>query len=88
MVHYGSKLLSAFTNLSQIPGLANKVHVPLVPLNVLTAPRPFATWGIDMIWEIRPTTSNGQRFILVSIDYFTKWVDAASFAFVTKNIMA
>ena len=27
----------------------DKVHVPLVPLNVLTAPWPFAMWGIYMI---------------------------------------
>ena len=34
------------------------------------------------------TASNGHRFILVAIDYFTKWVEAASFASVTKNVMA
>ena len=45
------------------------------------------TWGIDMIGEIRPTASNGHRFILVTIDYFTKWVEAASFATVTKNVV-
>ena len=45
-------------------------------------------WGIDMIGEIRPTTSNGHHFILVAVDYFTKWVEAASFASVTKNIVA
>ena len=28
---------------------ADKVHVSPVPLNVLTAPWPFAMWGIDMI---------------------------------------
>ena len=28
------------------------------------------------------------RFILVAIDYFTKWVEAASFASVTKNVVA
>ena len=43
---------------------ADKVHIPPVPLNVLTAPWPFAIWGIDMIGEIRPTASNGHRFIL------------------------
>ena len=32
--------------------------------------------------------TNGHRFILVAIDYFTKWVEAASFATVTKNIVA
>ena len=66
----------------------DKVHVPPVPLNILTAPWPFAMWGIDMIREIRPTASYGHRFILVAIDYFTKWVEAASFASVTKNVVA
>ena len=41
-----------------------------------------------MIGEIRPTASNGHRFILVAIDYFTKWVEVASFATVTKNVVA
>ena len=40
-----------------------------------------------MIGEIKPTASNGHRFILVAIDYFTKWVEAASFASVTKNVV-
>ena len=29
-----------------------------------------------------------QMFILVSIDYFTMWIETASFAFVTKNVVA
>ena len=62
--------------------------MPPISLNVLTAPWPFEMWGIDMIGEIKPTTSNGHRFILVSIDYFIKWVEAASFASVTKNVVA
>ena len=41
-----------------------------------------------MIGEIRPTASNGHPFMLVAIDYFTKWVEAASFATVTKNVVA
>ena len=41
-----------------------------------------------MIGEIKPTSSNGYCFILVAIDYFTKWVEAASFASVTKNVVA
>ena len=45
-------------------------------------------WGVDIIGEIKPTTSNGHRFILATIDYFTKWVEAALFAFVTKNVIA
>ena len=41
-----------------------------------------------MIGGIKPTTSNVNRFILVAIDYFTKWVKAASFASITKNVVA
>lgn len=63
---------------------ADKVHVPPVPLNVLTSPWPFAIWGIDMIRCIEPTASNGHRFIIVDIDYFTKWVEVASYPNVTK----
>jgi hypothetical protein len=45
-------------------------------------------WGIDMIGKIEPTASNGHRFILVAIDYFTKWVEAASYANVTRQVVA
>lgn len=66
----------------------DKVHVPPAPLNVMTSPWPFAMWGIDMIGRIEPTASNGHRFILVAIDYFTKWVEAASYANVTRQVVA
>lgn len=56
---------------------ADKVHVPPTPLNVLTAPWPFSICGIDIIRMIEPKVVNGHRFILVSIDYFTKWVEVA-----------
>ena len=62
----------------------DKVHVPPMPLNVLTSLCPFVMWGIDMIECIEPTASNGQRFILVAIDYFTRWVEAASYANMNK----
>ena len=42
----------------------------------MTSPLPFSTWGIDIFGKIHPTTSNGHEFILVAIDYFTKWVEA------------
>ena len=42
-------------------------------------------WGIDVIGAIEPKVSNEHRFILFVIDYFTKWVEAASYANVTRN---
>ncbi|RDX78661.1 Pol polyprotein, partial [Mucuna pruriens] len=44
-------------------------------------------WGLDMIGPIEPKVSNGHRFILVAIDYFTKWVEATSYANVTKSVV-
>jgi hypothetical protein len=38
---------------------------------------------IDIIGKINPKTSNGHEFILVAIDYFTKWVEAASYSTIT-----
>ncbi|KAA3462539.1 protein NYNRIN-like [Gossypium australe] len=58
--------------------LANDFHV-------MTSPWPFSMWGMDAIGPISPKTSNGHRFIFVVIDYFTKWVEGASYANVTKS---
>ncbi|XP_024636230.1 uncharacterized protein [Medicago truncatula] len=40
-----------------------------------------------MIGRIEPKASNGHHFIIVAIDYFTKWVKAASYANVTKQVV-
>ncbi|XP_052735520.1 uncharacterized protein LOC128197506 [Vigna angularis] len=66
---------------------ANNINVPPTALNVLSAPWPFSMWGIDVIGAIEPKASNGHRFILVAIDYFTKWVEAASYANVTRKVV-
>ncbi|XP_070040400.1 uncharacterized protein [Nicotiana tomentosiformis] len=61
------------------------IHSPPSELHTISAPWPFVVWGIDVIGPIEPTTSNGHRFILVAIDYFTKWVEAVTFKSVTKK---
>ena len=43
--------------------------------------------GIDVIGPIEPKASNGHRFILVAIDYFTKWVEEVTFKSVTKKVV-
>jgi len=43
---------------------------------------------MDVIGQIEPTTSNGHMFILVAIDYFTKWVEVVSYKAVTKKVLA
>ncbi|KAG8476462.1 hypothetical protein CXB51_033312 [Gossypium anomalum] len=66
----------------------DRIHVPPLPLHVMTSPWPFSMWGMDVIGPISPKASNGHRFIFVVIDYFTKWVEAASYANVTKSAVS
>jgi hypothetical protein len=40
-------------------------------------------WGLDDIGPNNSKASNKHRFILVVIDYFTKWVKANFYAHVT-----
>ena len=62
---------------------ANLNHVPPSELYSMTSPCPFLVWGINVIGKIAPKASNGHEYILVAIDYFTKWVEVASY-FVLK----
>ncbi|KAK8586271.1 hypothetical protein V6N13_082084 [Hibiscus sabdariffa] len=63
---------------------ADKMHAPPFPLHTMNSPWPFVVWGMDVIGQIHPKASNGHRFMLVVIDYFTKWVEAASYANITR----
>jgi len=65
----------------------DQIHVPPNPLHVISSPWPFSMWGIDIIGAISPKASNGHQFILVAIDYFTKWVEATSYANVTQSVV-
>ena len=41
----------------------------------MMAPWPFAQWGLDII-GLFPIAMRQLKFLMVSIDYFTKWVEA------------
>ncbi|XP_057954124.1 uncharacterized protein LOC131148417 [Malania oleifera] len=65
----------------------DRIQVPPTQLQVLSTPWPFSACGMDVIGPITPKASNGHRFIFVAIDYFTKWVEAASYSNVTQNVI-
>ncbi|XP_077251879.1 uncharacterized protein LOC143891125 [Tasmannia lanceolata] len=67
---------------------ANLIHVPPSQLHSLTSPWPFSVWGIDIIGKISPKSSSGHEYILVAIDYSTKWIEAASYASLTSASVA
>ncbi|XP_027773721.1 uncharacterized protein LOC107022184 [Solanum pennellii] len=41
---------------------------------------------MDVIGPIEPKASSGHRFILVAIDYFTKWVEAVTFIYLMQEV--
>ena len=51
-------------------------RIPVVELQSIVKSWPFRGWAMDLIGKIHPISSKGYNFILVAIDYFTKWVEA------------
>ncbi|XP_030970091.1 uncharacterized protein K02A2.6-like [Quercus lobata] len=52
----------------------------------MTAPWPFAQWGLDIMGPF-PTAVRQLKFLVVGIDYFTKWVEVEALATITeKNV--
>ncbi|KAK3017829.1 hypothetical protein RJ639_003431 [Escallonia herrerae] len=59
-------------------------HTPVVPLTSIVSPIPFAVWGMDLLGPF-PMASGQRRFVIVAIDYFTKWTEAESLATITST---
>jgi len=36
---------------------------------------PFQQWGMDFIGVLNPNSSVAHKFILTTIDYFTRWLE-------------
>jgi IS30 family transposase len=49
---------------------------PASVMNPIVKPWPFRGWGLDFIEEIHSVSPKGHQFILVVVDYFTKWSEA------------
>ena len=45
------------------------------PLHPVIAVGPFSKWGIDFM-HCKPTSAGGHGYIIVCMDYFTKWAEA------------
>lgn len=65
-------------------------------MHAIVKPWPFKGWALDLIGEIQPTSSKSQKYILVGINYFTKWIKAiplvkvdqeAIIKFIERNII-
>eukprot|EP00253_Pinus_taeda_P036128 PITA_36128 len=48
---------------------------PPAPLHPVVIVGPFAKWGIDYV-TYNPRSTGGHGYIIVAVDYFTKWAEA------------
>ena len=50
-------------------------------LTNISSPWPFSTWGIDLV-GLLPLGKKKVKFLVVVIDYFTKWVEVEHLAII------
>ncbi|KAL0462431.1 UNVERIFIED_CONTAM: hypothetical protein Slati_0130700 [Sesamum latifolium] len=60
------------------------IHQPAEPLTTMLSPCPFIQWGMDIVGPF-PLATGQRKFLLVAIDYFTKWVEVEPLARVTEG---
>uniref|UniRef100_A0A2N9HNZ2 Uncharacterized protein n=1 Tax=Fagus sylvatica TaxID=28930 RepID=A0A2N9HNZ2_FAGSY len=64
----------------------NLLHSPSEELTPMSLPWPFTQWGLDIMGPF-PIGRRQLKFLVVAIDYFTKWIEAEPLAMITeKNI--
>ena len=65
---------------------SNIIRQPTKELVPMTAPWPFGQWGLGIMGPF-PIAVRQLKFLVVGIDYFTKWVEAETLATIMeKNI--
>nr|GEV90981.1 reverse transcriptase domain-containing protein [Tanacetum cinerariifolium] len=50
----------------------------------IMVPWPFYQWGIDILGPL-PQAARKSKFVIVAIDYFTKWIEAKPLAKITRK---
>ncbi|XP_058762570.1 uncharacterized protein LOC131635951 [Vicia villosa] len=65
---------------------ANMHLAPPHELKSISSPWPFSTWGMDLLGPF-PIGSYQNKYLVVAIDYFTKWIKAEALAKITAQNM-
>ena len=64
---------------------AGRVKKDAFPLHLITVGTPFQQWSLDMIGPINPPSSQQQKYIFMTMDYFTRWFEALPLRVVNTN---
>ena len=59
-------------------------HLPSEPLTSVTSPWPFQLWGLDILGPL-PNGKGQCKFVVVAMDYFTKWAEAEPLATIMEQ---
>ncbi|XP_011101733.1 uncharacterized protein LOC105179797 [Sesamum indicum] len=74
---------------------ASLIHQPAISMEPIKIACPFDQWGIDIVGPFPPAQAQ-KKFIIVAVEYFSKWVEAEAVAkiserevinFIWKNII-
>jgi hypothetical protein len=56
---------------------ASRPHAPAAELQPIPLSWPFTQWGLDMVGKLHKSWLGGHVYMLVAVDKFTKWIEAA-----------
>ncbi|GAU10124.1 hypothetical protein TSUD_420000, partial [Trifolium subterraneum] len=57
---------------------------PANELKTIISPWPFAWWGMDILGPF-PTAARQVKYLIVAVDYFTKWIEAEPLAKISAS---
>ncbi|RDX84093.1 Tf2-9, partial [Mucuna pruriens] len=63
---------------------ADSHQTPAEQMHLVTSPWPFHKWGIDILGPF-PLALGQLKFLMVAVDYFTKWVEVEPMATITTE---
>ena len=70
--------------MQNLPGTRQDLTPPIRTLDVDHKPWPFQQWGLDIFGPL-PLGKVQCKFIIVAVDYFSKWAEAEPLATITEQ---
>ncbi|KAL2236241.1 UNVERIFIED_CONTAM: Retrovirus-related Pol polyprotein from transposon opus [Sesamum indicum] len=63
---------------------ASQIHTHAVPMTPVSITCPFDQWGIDILGPFPPARAQ-KKFVIVAVEYFSKWVEAEAVSKITER---
>ncbi|KAL2246210.1 UNVERIFIED_CONTAM: Retrovirus-related Pol polyprotein from transposon [Sesamum indicum] len=63
---------------------ASQTHTHAVPMTPVSITCPFDQWGIDIMGPFPPARAQ-KKFVIVAVEYFSKWVEAEAVSKITER---